>query len=82
MIEKKIRNYIEKPLKEKKISIEDIFFEEKEGVKCLVIVIDKSPYVDMNTCVEATHIINPLIDELDLIDESYYLEVCSKGVEE
>ena len=46
-----------------------------------MIIIDKMPYVDLDTCVEATHIINPILDEADLIDESYVLNVCSKGEE-
>lgn len=82
MVEDKIRKAICAPLEKEKINIVDIYFEKKEGVKSLVIVIDKLPYVDMDTCVKATHIINPIIDELDLVDDSYYLEVCSKGVDE
>lgn len=78
----KIRKMIEKPLKEESIDVVDVFFEEEDGVKNLMIVIDKMPYVDLDTCVKATHIINPLLDEADLIEESYVLNVCSKGVEE
>ena len=78
----KIRKMIENPLKEENIDVVDVFFEEEDGVKNLMIVIDKMPYVDLDTCVKATHIINPLLDEADLIEESYVLNVCSKGVEE
>ena len=78
----KIRELIEKPLKEENISVVDVFFEEEDGVKNLMIIIDKMPYVDLDTCVQATHIINPILDEADLIEESYVLNVCSKGVEE
>ena len=77
----KIRASIEEPLKNEKIDVVDVYFEEEEGVKNLVIVIDKKPYVDIDTCVLATHIINPILDE-DLIEDSYVLDVCSKGVEE
>lgn len=78
----KIKMSIEGPLKEEKIDVVDVYFEEEEGVKNLVIVIDKKPYVDIDTCVLATHIINPILDEEDLIEDSYVLDVCSKGVEE
>ena len=78
----KIRASIEEPLKNEKIDVVDVYFEEEEGVKNLVIVIDKKPYVDIDTCVLATNIINPILDEADLIEESYCLDVCSKGVEE
>ena len=78
----KIRASIEEPLKNEKIDVVDVYVEEEEGVKNLVIVIDKKPYVDIDTCVLATHIINPILDEEDLIEDSYVLDVCSKGVEE
>lgn len=78
----KIKNSIEEPLKKEKIDIVDVYFEEEDGVKNLVIVIDTKPYVDIDTCVKATHIINPILDENDFIKEAYVLDVCSKGVEE
>lgn len=78
----KIRNLIEEPLNKEKIDVVDVFFEDEEGVKNLVIVIDKKPYVDIDTCVLATHIINPILDDADLIEDTYVLDVCSKGVEE
>ncbi|MBR2713052.1 MAG: hypothetical protein IKE73_05020 [Bacilli bacterium] len=78
----KIKELIKEPLSEEKIEVLDVFFEEEDGVKNLMIIIDKKPYVDLDTCVLATHIINPILDEADLIDESYVLNVCSKGVEE
>lgn len=74
-----IRNLIEEPLKKENISVYEVSFEEIDGVKNLMIIIDKKPYVDLDTCVLATHIINPILDEKDLIDESYILNVCSKG---
>jgi ribosome maturation factor RimP len=78
----KIHSLIEEPLKKEGISIISVTFEEEEGVNNLMIVIDKMPYVDLDTCVKATHIINPILDEADLIEDSYVLNVCSKGVDE
>ncbi len=78
----KIKDLIKEPLSNEKIDVLDVFFEEEDGVKNLMIIIDKKPYVDLDTCVLATHIINPILDEADLIEESYVLNVCSKGVDE
>lgn len=77
----KIRGLIEEPLKKENIDVVDVFFENENGIKNLVIVIDKKPYVDVDTCVLATNIINPILDEEDLIEDSYVLDVCSKGGE-
>ena len=78
-MEEEIRKIIEKPLENEKISVVDVYFEEEYGVSNLYIIIDKKPYVDIDTCVLATNIINPILDEKDLIEESYVLNVCSKG---
>ena len=81
-MEEKIRKLVEKPLEEEKISVVDVYFEEEYNVNNLYIIIDKKPYVDIDTCVLATNIINPILDEKDLIEESYVLNVCSKGEDE
>ena len=78
----KIKKLIEEPLSEENIKVLSVEFIEDDGVMNLMIIIDKMPYVDLDTCVKATHIINPILDEADLIEDSYVLNVCSKGVEE
>ena len=80
-MENKIKKLVEEPLKKEKIDVVDVYFEDENGVNNLYILIDKKPYVDIDTCVLATNIINPILDEADLIEESYVLNVCSKGGE-
>ena len=77
----KVRELIEGPLSTEKITVVDVLLEYENGVKNLVIVIDKKPYVDIDTCVLATNIINPILDKEDIIEDSYVLDVCSKGGE-
>ena len=77
-MEDKIKKLIEEPLKKEKISIVDIYFEEEYGVSNLYILIDKKPYVDIDTCVEVTNIINPILDENEITEDSYILEIISK----
>ncbi len=77
----KIQELIKEPLLKESIEVLSVSWEEEEGVKNLMIIIDKKPYVDLDTCVKATHIINPIIDELDISEDSYVLNVCSKGEE-
>lgn len=82
MLEEKIKEIIAEPLKKESIDVFKVYFEKTEGIKNLVIEIDKQPYVDIDTCVLASNIINPILDQYDLIEDSYVLDVCSKGVEE
>ena len=44
----------------------------------LRVILDKANGIDLDTIVEATNIINPILDEADLIEEGYTLEVSSK----
>jgi len=81
-MEEEIKKLIEEPLKKEKISVVDVYFEEEYKINNLYILIDKKPYVDIDTCVLATNIINPILDEKDLIEDSYVLNVCSKGEDE
>lgn len=46
------------------------------------VTIDSEDVVDMDLCVKATHIVDPIIDSLDLDLEEYVLDVGSKGVSE
>ena len=40
--------------------------------------IDKDDIVDLDTCVEVTNIINPILDESNIIDDSYILDITTK----
>ncbi len=54
----------------------------KEGASWyLRVFIDKAEGICIEDCTDVSHAIDPLLDEADLIDRSYYLEVCSTGLE-
>ncbi len=74
----KIEAAIREPLKELDIVVDDITFEKEGAYYFLKIVLDKVNGLDLDTVVEATNIINPILDELDCIEESYILDVSSK----
>ncbi len=74
----KIRSSIEEPMKKMNIIITSIDFVEEGTYKFLRIELDKASGLDLDTIVDATNVINPIIDELDLIDESYILDIISK----
>jgi len=73
-----IRSLIEKPLAEINIKLDDVSYLKEDNMNILRITIDKDPYVDVDDCVAATRIINPIIDGENIIDDAYVLDVCSK----
>ena len=59
----------------------DVEFVKEGSKKILRITIDSEEGIDINTCEKFHRTIDPMLDEADPIDEAYYLEVCSPGVE-
>ncbi|MDD6272758.1 MAG: ribosome maturation factor RimP [Bacilli bacterium] len=79
-MEEKIYDAIKNALEEKNIELVGVHFGEEDGEKTLFVTIDKEGGVDIDLCVEATHIVDPIIESLNLDIEDYVLDVGSKGV--
>lgn len=78
MIEEKVKKLIEGPVGEIGVNIDSVTLEKENGTLFLRIVIDRDEVIDVDTCVEVTNIINPLLDEANLIEEAYMLDVSTK----
>lgn len=74
----KVKALIEEPLKKNNIKLYKVEYVKEGTMYFLRVIIDKEPFVDVDTCVMATEIINPLIDTIEEeFDDSYVLDVCS-----
>ena len=78
MIEKKVRELIEEDVSKMGITIDSVVYEKEGTNYFLRIVIDRDKIIDIDTCVEVTKVINPLLDNLDVIEDSYILDISSK----
>ena len=74
----KLKEAVNEALKEKEIYVSNIEFKEEKKYKFLTIELDKIGGIDLDTIVEATDIINPIVDKYDFIEDSYILDVISK----
>ena len=81
-MEQKIIDAIKEPLNNENIELVGVHFGEEDGQNTLFVTIDSENGVDIDLCVKATHIVDPIIDGLDLEIEDYVLDVGSKGVED
>jgi ribosome maturation factor RimP len=81
-MEEKIIAAVKEPLEKENIELVGVHFGEEDGQKTLFVTIDSENGVDLDLCVKATHIVDPIIDSLDLDIEDYVLDVGSKGVSE
>ena len=77
-MEDKVRKLIEKEVNKLGITIDSIVYEKEGSNYFLRIVIDRDEIIDIDTCVEVTNVINPLLDKADFISDSYILDVSTK----
>ena len=78
MIEVQVKKLNEGPVGELGVNIDSVVLEKESGALFLRIVIDREEVIDVDTCVEVTNVINPLLDEANLIEEAYMLDVSTK----
>ncbi len=78
MIEESVRELIENVITENNYILDDVLYVKEGSSMFLRIVIDKNGIIDIDDCVKVTGLINPLLDEKDLIKDNYILDVCSK----
>lgn len=69
-----MKEELEKSLKDKNIWIDKLEYKKGE----LNIILDSNEILDIDKIVEATKIINKVLDEKDYIKEKYMLDVSSK----
>lgn len=77
-MEEKVRKLIEEDVNKLGITIDSITYEKEGSNYFLRVVIDRDETIDIDTCVEVTNIINPLLDKADFIKDSYILDVSTK----
>ena len=73
-----IKKEIMEPMNKMDTIVDSIDFVNENNYYFLKIVLDKVNGIDLDTIVEATNVINPIIDKLDLIEEEYVLDISSK----
>jgi len=73
-----IRNLIDEPMKELEITVTSIEWVVENKNKFLKIELDRMNGLDLDAVVEATNIINPILDDADLIKDEYILDISSR----
>ena len=74
----KIEELITEPISNLELTVDSIEYVKQGKYNFLNIVLDRINGIDLDTIVEATNIINPILDDADLIKEEYILDISSK----
>ena len=80
-ITEKIYKLVKDTVELQGVTLWDVAFVKEGASKYLRIFIDKPEGINIDDCTDVSHAIDPIIDEADPIKESYFLEVCSCGLE-
>lgn len=75
---KRIEELITEPISKLDLTVDSIEYVKQGKYNFLNIVLDRINGIDLDTIVEATNIINPILDEYDLIKDEYILDISSK----
>ena len=74
-----LEKLIKEALEAKEIIVDSVTYEKNSGnYNVLSVVLDKVGGIDLDTIVDATNIINPIVDDYDFTDDSYILDVTNK----
>ncbi len=77
----KVFTLIKDTVEKENVNLWDVRFVKEGASYYLRVFIDKPEGINIDDCTNVSHAIDPVIDAADPIDKSYYLEVCSPGLE-
>ena len=70
-IAERVKNLIERTIEEHGYILDNVAYEKEGSINFLRII-------TVEDCVEVSGLVNPILDEADLIEDNYILDVCSK----
>ena len=77
-MKEKVKNALDAKILDLGMFVTDVYMSTEEGDKTLNVELDSDDVIDVTRITEASKIINPIIDELDLVDGEYVLDIHSK----
>ena len=78
-MEEKVKKIIGNSLDDLNLIVDSVVYEKENNHNFLRICLDSDKMIDLDLIVKATNIINPLIDEANIIDEEYHLDIYGKS---
>lgn len=80
-VAEKVFGLIKDTVEAQNVRLWDVRFVKEGASWYLRVIIDSDAGISIDDCTNVHHAIDPILDEADPIDKSYYLEVCSPGLE-
>lgn len=74
----KLKIELDKVMQEKEIFVFDVTYEKRGNYYFLTVTLDKIGGIDLETIVDATGLVNEVVDKIFVTNDSYILDVVSK----
>ena len=74
----KLKVKLQESLDSEEIIVDDIKYEKKGKYNFLTITLDKIGGIDLEMIVEATKIVDKIVDDANITDDSFIMDVISK----
>ena len=78
---KRVAELVRAPIEELGVILWDVRYVKEGASWYLRIYINSPEGISINNCSDVSHVVDPILDEHDIITQSYFLEVCSPGLE-
>ncbi len=80
-IAEKVFGLIKDTVEAEGVSLWDVKYVKEGASWYLRVILDSEEGISIDDCTNVHHAIDPVLDEADPIKDSYFLEVCSPGLE-
>lgn len=80
-VEEKIENLVKEKINNMGYELYDVLYIKEGPSQILRIVIDRDIGIDLNDCEKVNNSIKDLLDDVDYLNNQYYLEISSPGIE-
>lgn len=77
-MKERVTDAIKNAILEFDLVVSDVYQTIEEGINYLRIELDSDTIIDLNRITDASRVINPIIDKLDLIEGEYILDIYAK----
>lgn len=77
-IENKVRELIESTINDNGYILDEVQYVKEGSSYFLRIIIDKEGYINIEDCIKTNKLVSPIIDEANVIEGAYILDICSK----
>jgi len=77
-VTEKVKELVDGAVCDLGLFVSEAYISKEDNITSLNIILDSDSMIDLDLITEASRIINPIMDDADLVDGEYVLDISSK----